>query len=418
MASLPFGVMADRFRRTRTLGLAVLAWGVAMVWSATVSSFGKLLLARLALGVVTAAAGPIVASLVGDYFEGSERGRIYSYILTGELLGAGVGFAVTGDIAALSWRASFILLAIPAFVLGWVVLRLPEPDRGGRSPLIPEGAERPVATPPPGGAEDDTAPTPTDAQLIASSRGVQADPDKILDWDQLGSKSFNLIDAARAVLNIRTNVILIVASACGYFYLSGIETFGAEFVKEQFRVDQLLANLLLLVVGGGAILGGPHLRQLERSPAEAGLSQRSHRGRCGGGPGRHLPVRPGSDHPQRRDSTAVPDAGGPDAVRPEPAHRRGPPRHRPGLAVGAGRGHSHPAAVVGPIAGARVVRSGVGPRVRGRAQRPAVDLRRHVGVHGGERGDPAASHPHLPEGRGDRRRLHARRPGAGVRPAA
>ena len=46
VASLPFGVMADRFRRTRTLGLAVLAWGVAMVWSATVSSFGKLLLAR------------------------------------------------------------------------------------------------------------------------------------------------------------------------------------------------------------------------------------------------------------------------------------------------------------------------------------------------------------------------------------
>ena len=68
-ASLPFGVMADRFRRTRTLGLTVLAWGVAMVWSATVSSFDKLLLARLALGLVTAAAGPIVASLVGDYFQ-------------------------------------------------------------------------------------------------------------------------------------------------------------------------------------------------------------------------------------------------------------------------------------------------------------------------------------------------------------
>src|SRR5262245_14076744 len=80
VATLPFGVMADRWRRTRTLGFAIVAWGVAMLWSATVSSFGKLLLARLALGVVTAAAGPIVASLVGDYFEGAERGRIYSYI--------------------------------------------------------------------------------------------------------------------------------------------------------------------------------------------------------------------------------------------------------------------------------------------------------------------------------------------------
>ena len=104
---------------------------------------------------------------------------------------------MTGDIAALSWRASFVLLALPAFALGWVVLPCPGTHRGGRSPLIAEGAE-PLAATPPAGAEDDTTPTPTDAQLIASSRGVQPDPDKILDWDRLGSKSFNLIEAARA----------------------------------------------------------------------------------------------------------------------------------------------------------------------------------------------------------------------------
>src|ERR1700722_17913687 len=138
VASLPFGVLADRWRRTRTLGLAVGTWGVAMLWSATASSFGRLLLARVVLGAVTAAAGPIGASLVGDYFEGTERGRIWSYILTGELLGAGVGFAVTGDLAALSWRAAFVLLALPAFVLAWYVLGRPEPVRGGRTPLLPD----------------------------------------------------------------------------------------------------------------------------------------------------------------------------------------------------------------------------------------------------------------------------------------
>ena len=136
VATLPFGVMADRVRRTRILGLAVATWGVAMVWSAAVSSFGGLLLARVLLGVVTAAAGPLVASLVGDYFDGSERGRIYSYILTGELVGGGIGFTVTGDIAALSWRAAFILLALPAFFLAWYVLKLPEPARGGVAPLV------------------------------------------------------------------------------------------------------------------------------------------------------------------------------------------------------------------------------------------------------------------------------------------
>ena len=109
--SLPFGVLADRGRRTWILSGALVTWGAAMLWSATASSFGQLLLARVGLGAVTAAAGPIVASLVGDWFPAAERGRIYGYILTGELLGAGAGFAVTGDIAALSWRAAFILLA-------------------------------------------------------------------------------------------------------------------------------------------------------------------------------------------------------------------------------------------------------------------------------------------------------------------
>ncbi len=59
--SLPFGVLADRVRRTWLLGTAVGLWGVAMIWSATASSFGNLLLSRLALGGVTAVAGPVVA---------------------------------------------------------------------------------------------------------------------------------------------------------------------------------------------------------------------------------------------------------------------------------------------------------------------------------------------------------------------
>ena len=81
--SLPFGVLADRARRTWILGFALVTWGAAMIWSATSTSFSELLLARLCLGAVTAAAGPIVASLTGDWFPAAERGRIYGYILPG-----------------------------------------------------------------------------------------------------------------------------------------------------------------------------------------------------------------------------------------------------------------------------------------------------------------------------------------------
>ncbi|MGH9058787.1 MAG: MFS transporter, partial [Acidimicrobiales bacterium] len=248
--SIPFGVVADRFSRTRFLGYAIFLWGLAMIWSATATSFGYLLLARVSLGIVTAAAGPVVASLIGDYFASHERGKVYGYLLSGELVGAGIGFTVTGDIAAWSWRAAFIVLAIPTFFLGRAVLRLREPQRGGRSPLIDPATvvadAETVHDIPPGVQKA------TEAQRLAQERGVRPHSDLVLGT-RLNRLGF--LDAARYVLRIRTNVILIVASACGYFYLSGVQTFAIEFSKEQYRVNQAVASLLLLVLGIGALAG-------------------------------------------------------------------------------------------------------------------------------------------------------------------
>jgi MFS family permease len=242
VASLPFGVLADRVWRTRTLAVVIVLWGAAMIWSSTVPSFGQLLLARLALGAVTAAAGPFVASLVGDYFPAAERGRIWGFILSGELVGAGIGFAVTGDIAALSWRAAFVILALPAFGLAWLIMRLPEPARGGRAAFArgdaPEDADE---------VNEGTA-----AQQLAQERGIQPRPELVLTEDP---RRLNLLAATRYLLSIRTNVVLILASSFGYYFLAGVQTFGVEFATHQYRIDQALANLLLLVVGVGAIGG-------------------------------------------------------------------------------------------------------------------------------------------------------------------
>jgi MFS family permease len=255
--SLPFGVLADRVRRTWVLSFALVTWGAAMLWSATASSFGQLLVARLALGAVTAAAGPITASLSGDWFPAAERGRIYGYILTGELLGAGAGFAFTGDIAALSWRAAFVILGIPAFALAWLIFRLPEPVRGGQGALAPEPgpAPRPGAPPGPPGQPRESAPgakpEPADAQRLAREQGIRPNP----ELARRATERMSFPKAVRYVLAVRTNVALIISSACGYYFLAGVQTFGSEFVGGQYHVGQAVANLLLLVVGAGAVAG-------------------------------------------------------------------------------------------------------------------------------------------------------------------
>jgi predicted MFS family arabinose efflux permease len=168
-------------------------------------------------------------------------------VLAGELLGAGFGFAVTGDIAALSWRAAFVILALPAFALAWLVLRLPEPKRGSGGTLSPRHEDAPA----------DDAPHETDAQRLARARGVEADPNAVL---RVHPERINLIEAVRHVLRVRTNVILIASSALGYYFLAGVQTFGNEFEKQQYGINQALANVLLLVIGigavGGTLLGG------------------------------------------------------------------------------------------------------------------------------------------------------------------
>jgi predicted MFS family arabinose efflux permease len=240
VATMPFGVLADRVRRTWTLGAAIALWSVAMFWSAIVTNFHELLLSRLFLGIVTASAGPLVASLVGDYFPAAERGRIYGYILAGELLGAGFGFAVTGDIATISWRAAFVVLAVPALALAWFVVRLPEPPRGGTAPLE---SIHPQPEP-----SDERG--PSDAHQLAREHGIEPDPALVLRHETVSFAA-----AVRHVLRVRTNLVLIAASACGYYFLAGIQTFGSEFAKEQYRIDQAFANVLLLLVGVGAVVG-------------------------------------------------------------------------------------------------------------------------------------------------------------------
>ncbi len=280
--SVPFGVLADRMHRIAILATTVTAWGAVMVLTASVGSFSRLLLARLVLGAVTAASGPMVASLVGDYFPAGERGKIYGYVLAGELLGAGAGFVITGDIAGISWRAAFVVLALPTIPLAWALAHLPEPARGGASQLR-QGAPRVIgrreirrsrragdagagyrdgapgtARGPDGwvsGAEasDHVADArSTDAQELARSRGILADPDLVLHEDP---RRMGIVTMVRYVLGVRTNLVLIVSGACAYFFLAGVETFGLEFARSQYHVEQLAASALMLVVGLGAVLG-------------------------------------------------------------------------------------------------------------------------------------------------------------------
>jgi predicted MFS family arabinose efflux permease len=203
-AALPAGILVDRVCRTRLLAFGALTWALATAASALAVSFAMLLLTRLVLGLLTATAGPGVASLLGDAFPAQRRARVYGMVLAGELIGTGFGFVVAGDLAAVSWRAAFGALAVPAVGLAWLWYRLPEPRRGDGGD---QAADAPLGT------------------------------------------------VIRYMLRIKTNLILIVAGAAGYFFFAGVRTFAVTFARDQYGVGQSTATNLVLVLAAGAFGG-------------------------------------------------------------------------------------------------------------------------------------------------------------------
>jgi MFS family permease len=260
--TIPVGLLVDRFQRVPMLAVSIVLWSVASLLSAFAGSYETLLLTRLALGAVAATAGPAIASLTGDYFPARERGRIYAYILGGEIAGNAVGFIVSSSVASvISWRAAFVLLAIPGFFLARELWRtVPEPLRGGQSRLEPgvrdlgEALAQANARAEWEWEQSGPAPSSEDdlAHEAAKRRGVAANPERVLKEDP---REMPLAAAVRYIMSIPTNVHLIISSSLGYFYFSGLSTFALLFVRGHYHVGQATASLVLALLVAGAMIG-------------------------------------------------------------------------------------------------------------------------------------------------------------------
>jgi predicted MFS family arabinose efflux permease len=223
LATLLAGALADRTVRVRLLWMTLLVCSAAMALSAASPSYGWLLACRVALGAGVAVSGPVVASLMGDYFAPGERGRVYGLVLAGEGACTAVGLLVAGELGAVSWRLGFCWLAVVGLVLAVAVATmLREPLRGASSRLDAEAA--------------DTA--------SAESAAVSQQAQRRSVWREV-----------RYVLSIRTNVVLVVGSSFGYFFFTGLSTFGVALLCGRFQIGQAVATLLIYVLGIGALIG-------------------------------------------------------------------------------------------------------------------------------------------------------------------
>ncbi|HEV8198091.1 MAG TPA: MFS transporter [Gemmatimonadales bacterium] len=218
MASIPAGVIGDLGSRRVVIAAGVALWSLGTSLSGLAQDFGWLLLARSLVGLGGAAAATASAALVADYFPGRRRSTAMSIFMAGLAVGGVFGILLAGALEhRYGWRAAFLALGLPGFVLAGMVLRIKDPTR----PATParEGAEA----------------------LLAVFR--------------------ELAGAGRRILSTRTLVAVFAGGALISFGMNGLVGWAPTFISREMDLSPAKAALVLGTYGlfsgiAGTVAGG------------------------------------------------------------------------------------------------------------------------------------------------------------------
>ncbi|MFI4886167.1 MAG: MFS transporter [Steroidobacterales bacterium] len=263
-ATLPMGVLVDRFSRRVLLMIVVAAWVIAEGISGFATSFSFLLVTRAIIGALTAVAWPCVASLTGDFFPARDRAGIYGLIIAGELVGMGIGFFISGEASTLlNWHWSFFAMAVPPIALVWVIWRfLPEPERGTQS-WIMEGEEDANAASHPASKGQQRQRQVKEREASRSSEAASPQESvqraHVRPREQLvlheDPTNWGLWRVMRYLLRLPTYGLLIAASALAYYFLSGVRAFAMIYITQHYGITRGVVSSLVFVLGIGALAG-------------------------------------------------------------------------------------------------------------------------------------------------------------------
>ncbi|MBK4216237.1 MFS transporter [Paracoccus caeni] len=142
----PFaGALTDRLGRRRPLLIGLIVYALAGTAGLYLNSIEAILASRLVLGLGVATIMVAQAALIGDYFQGPERGRLLGYQMAATNVGGLIFVTAAGEMAAIDPRLPFAIyaLAIVFFPFIWRVLPEPAPAATGHDNAIPEAEPEP-----------------------------------------------------------------------------------------------------------------------------------------------------------------------------------------------------------------------------------------------------------------------------------
>lgn len=136
LAGIPLGLLADRVARKSVAGWGLLAWSTFTALGGLLTSFWGFFATRVGVGIGEASYTPATGSLLADLYPSNRRGRANALFLLGFPLGTMLAFFTVGGLAVAfgTWRAPFIIAAIPGVIVAILILLIKEPPRGAAEP--------------------------------------------------------------------------------------------------------------------------------------------------------------------------------------------------------------------------------------------------------------------------------------------
>jgi len=118
------GPLGDRHGKLRVASIALLLYGAGLAVSATAWDLSSMILLRTATGLVAGAVIPLAIAWIGDAVPYAERQATIGRFLTGMVMAQLLVGPLSGVVAEVAgWRASFLLLAAMALLVGLLMAR-------------------------------------------------------------------------------------------------------------------------------------------------------------------------------------------------------------------------------------------------------------------------------------------------------
>jgi MFS family permease len=117
LASIPMGMVVDRFGARRTAAAGIAVWSAATAFTGAGVSYLMLMASRFVMGGGEAVTNPCGARIVREWFPASERGTVNALFNAGAFAGPALSALTVGYLIQVAgWRLAFVAAAAIGFV--------------------------------------------------------------------------------------------------------------------------------------------------------------------------------------------------------------------------------------------------------------------------------------------------------------